>query len=55
MPTKIIKNKDFSKIISSIIIAPFCLIIFNLLFNTIFNLGTYTGTFIRCLYNLVVY
>lgn len=43
------------KIISVIICLPFGLIILELLLNSIFNLGIYTGTFFRFLYDIVVY
>ena len=38
-----------------ILTIPFLLIVINLLTNTIFNLGVYTGTFMRFLYDIVTY
>lgn len=35
--------------------SPFCLVILNMLCNTLFNLGIYVGTFLRFLYNFIVY
>jgi len=41
--------------IGFIICSPFVLTILNLLLQTLFNLGIYTGTFLRFLYEFVVY
>lgn len=43
------------KTILGILISPFILIILNILATCIFNIGTYCGTFLRCLYTIVVY
>ena len=51
----ILDNKKIIKTITFTICLPFSLTILNLLFNTLFNLGVYTGTFIRFLYSIVVY
>jgi len=59
MPIKIRNLYDIHKtkikFIAFILVLPFILIFLNLLMNTIFNLGIYTGTFIRILYELVTY
>lgn len=49
---------EHTKIIKTIILilcSPFCLMILNLLLSTLFQLGIYTGTFLRFLYSIVVY
>lgn len=51
----IINNKKIIKTVLFIIFIPFGLTILNLLFNALFNLGIYTGTFLRFLYSIVVY
>ena len=38
-----------------LLIVPFLLVLINYLTNTLFNLGIGTGTFLRALYELVVY
>lgn len=43
------------KIIVFILGLPFSLTILNLLLGTLFQLGIYTGTFLRFLYSIVVY
>lgn len=59
MPNKIkkfyYKHGNSLKTIGIIAIAPFCLVIINLMNSTIFNLGIYTGTFIRYLYEFIVH
>lgn len=52
---KVVENKKKIKIIISILCLPFGLEILNLLLNTLFQLGIHTGTFLRFLYNIVVY
>lgn len=49
------KQKNIIKNILLLLCFPFCLIILNMLLNTLFNLGVYTGTFLRFLYSFVVY
>lgn len=44
-----------TKIIVFILCLPFGLTILNLLLRTLFQLGAYTGTFLRFLYSIVVY
>lgn len=52
----IIESKQkLIKIILIIICLPFGLTVLNLLLNSLFNLGIYTGTFLRFLYEIVVY
>lgn len=46
---KVIQNTLF------ILCLPFFLILANMVCSAIFNLGTYVGTFLRCLYELVVF
>jgi len=49
---------EYQKIIKTIIFItslPIILTVLNYLLNTILNLGIYTGTFLRFLYELVVY
>lgn len=50
-----LEYKKIVKIIIFILCSPFCLMVLNLLFNTLFQLGIYTGTFLRFLYSIVVY
>lgn len=42
------------KIIIGIMLAPIAMYLFNILVVSIFNMGTYLGTFIRHLYSTVV-
>ena len=48
-------HKSILKFILYLLCLPFVLVFMNYLINAIFNLGVYAGTFIRCLYNIVVY
>ena len=50
-----IKNNKYIKLLLLIIAIPFLLVVINLLLNTIFNLGIYVGTFLRFMYNIVVF
>lgn len=43
------------KIIIFILCLPFALTVLNLFLRTLFQLGIYTGTFLRFLYSIVVY
>ncbi|MBD9105681.1 hypothetical protein EGW03_04305 [bacterium] len=52
---KNIEYKFFIKVFLIVFSLPFALVITNLLMQTLFNLGTYTGTFLRFLYQIVVY
>lgn len=52
---KNIEYKFFIKVFLIVFFLPFALVITNLLMQTLFNLGTYTGTFLRFLYQIVVY
>lgn len=52
---KNIEYKFFIKIFLIVFSLPFVLVVTNLLMQTLFNLGTYTGTFLRFLYQIVVY
>jgi hypothetical protein len=52
---KNIEYKKLVKIVLSIFLSPFAITVLNLLLSTIFNLGIYTGTFLRFLYSIVVY
>lgn len=47
-------EKGFQNVIL-ILGLPFFLILANLIGSAILNLGTYVGTFLRCLYELVVF
>lgn len=49
---------EYQKIIKTtlfILCLPISLTVLNYILNTILNLGTYTGTFLRFLYDIVVY
>jgi len=48
-------HQKILKTIAFVLSLPFVLIILNLLFDALFNLGVYTGTFLRFLYAIVVY
>lgn len=50
----IINHKNIFSFCIIILMLPFALIILNYLFDTIFNIGTYTGTFMRYLYKFIV-
>lgn len=52
---KILEYQKIGRTIAFILCLPFGLIILNLLLNTLFQLGIYTGTFLRFLYSIVVY
>ena len=52
---KNIEYKFFIKVFLIVFSLLFALVITNLLMQTLFNLGTYTGTFLRFLYQIVVY
>lgn len=48
----------YQKIINTaffLLLLPLGLIVLELVMRSIFNLGSYTGTFLRCLYDIVVY
>ena len=51
----ILSHQKIMKTIGLIACLPFGLIIIDLLLKSIFNLGIYTGTFLRFLYDFVVY
>ena len=51
----ILLHSNVIKKVFYIISIPFGLRIANLLGKSLFNLGTYTGTFLRFLYDIVVY
>lgn len=53
--SKVLEYQKIVKIIAFILALPFGLTILNLLLNTLFQLGIYTGTFLRFLYSIVVY
>lgn len=55
LKNNIYKHEKILKAVTFIICLPFILIILNYLLNTILNLGIYTGTFFRFLYDIVVY
>jgi hypothetical protein len=59
MPIKIKEfyNKHDSGIrfLGYLLILPILLVVITNLANVLFNLGVYTGTFIRALYSIVVY
>ena len=46
---------DNVKVIVFLICLPFGTYLLNLVLNMFFNLGIYTGTFLRFLYDIVVY
>ncbi len=50
----LIKNSKHKLYIILIISSPIIMMIFNILVLTIFNIGTYLGTFLRYLYHIVV-
>ncbi len=52
---KILEHKKVGKVLAIIISLPFSLSILNLLLDTIFQLGIHMGTFLRFLYQIVVY
>ena len=45
--------QDHKKIIIGIILAPLTMYVFSILVTSVFNMGTYVGTFFRNLYSLV--
>ena len=47
------KNK-YKKILLIVILLPIIMILFNSIIATIFNLGTFIGTFLRYIYNFIV-
>lgn len=51
----VLEHQKIIKIIISVLCLPFCLTILNLLLETLFHLGIYTGTFLRFLYSVIVY
>lgn len=51
----IIEYKKFFQILALIFCLPFGLTVLNLIFSTLFQLGIYSGTFLRFLYSIVVY
>ena len=58
MPIKIIKNIESNrivKVILFILLSPFIAMFLTLILKTLFNLGTYLGTFLRFLFDIVVY
>ncbi len=53
---KIYKNHEHVfRFIIILIMLPLFLILTELILSAILNLGTYVGTFLRCLYELVVF
>lgn len=55
LKNSILLHQKIIKTITFVLSLPLVLIILNLLFETLFNLGVYTGTFLRFLYAIVVY
>lgn len=51
----IVNHKNIIKNVMLIICSPFLVMIIQMFLQTILNLGLYFGTFIRCLYEIVVY
>ncbi len=49
------EHKKAFKLISIIVCLPILSTVLNLVLSTLFELGVYTGTFIRFLYHIVVY
>lgn len=52
---KILEHQKLIKLIIFILALPFVLTTLNLFFKTLFQLGVYAGTFLRFLYEFVVY
>ena len=50
-----LKHQKLYNTLLTIISLPFILMILELIMKTIFYLGTYTGTFLRGLYQIVLY
>ena len=51
----VLEYKKIIKTILFILCSPIILTVLNYVLNTILNLGLYTGTFLRFLYDIVVY
>lgn len=52
---KYLESSIVVKIIFFILVCPFMLVFLNLVLETIFNLGTYFGTFLRYLFEFIAY
>lgn len=52
---RLLSHKKVIEIIIFTLALPFCLTIINMFLSTLFNLGVYSGTFLRFLYDVVVY
>ncbi len=50
----LIKNNKIIQNVLLLVFSPIIMISFNVVVVTIFNIGTYLGTFLRALYHLVV-
>lgn len=55
LKNRIVEHNKVMKIVFLLFISPLILTVLNFLLNTLFQLGIYTGTFLRFLYSIVVY
>ncbi len=49
------KKFPILKLFSFLLLSPVIFLVLNLMLNTILNLGTYFGTFLRYVYEFIVY